>query len=80
MFFEVLGGDFIQRAGWHLGGGNAQFFGLRKHFFAFDSKLLRYLVNTNGHNYLFSTGRKTWSSCAQNAEMVFNRHTNIKQP
>jgi hypothetical protein len=57
--FEILGGDLIQRAGRHLGSGNAQFFGLQKHIFALDSKLLRDLVNTNGHMYLFSTGWKT---------------------
>ena len=34
-----------------LGGGNAQLLGLDEHFFALETKFLRNVVDTNGHNY-----------------------------
>ena len=46
---KVLGGDFVQRTGRHLGLGNAQFLGFLKNFFVLDSNLLCYVVNANGH-------------------------------
>jgi hypothetical protein len=50
MVLEKFSGDFIQRAGGDARAGNAQFLGLGKDLLAFDSKLLCYVVNTNGHN------------------------------
>ena len=48
---QPFGADFIQRARWHLGGGNAQLLGLCENFFVLQAKFLRYIVNTNGHKF-----------------------------
>jgi len=52
LLFEIFGGDFIQRAGRHPRGGNAQFFRLGQNFFVLQAELFRYVVNTNGHKSL----------------------------
>src|SRR5262245_4055103 len=78
MIFKILGGDLVQRARRHLRGGNAQFFGFGENFLALDSKLLRYVVNTNGHINLFRDGWTTTSSWAHATEIFVSRH--IAQP
>jgi hypothetical protein len=50
LFFEVLGGDFIQRARRDASGNNAQLLGLGENFFVLQAEFLRNVVNTNGHN------------------------------
>jgi len=51
LLFQNFRTDLVNRAGGHLGGGNAQLLGLHEHFFALQTKFLRYIVNTNGHIY-----------------------------
>ena len=53
LFFEVFGGDFIQRTGGDSSGGNAQLFGLGEYFLVLQAKLLRNIVNTNGHKLFY---------------------------
>ena len=65
--FEILGGDFIERAGRNLRAGNAQFFGLGNDFLALDAKFLCYFVNPNGHKYSVAAGSHTRFSCALHA-------------
>ena len=47
--FKPFGADFIKRTRRNLGGSNAQFLGLRENLFVLQTKLLRNVVNTNGH-------------------------------
>src|SRR5439155_22104452 len=69
LLLQVFRSDLIQRTRWHFGPGNAQFLRLGKDFLAFDSKLLRDVVNTNGHKCFFPPGCFAWSSCAQPADI-----------
>jgi hypothetical protein len=49
MLFKILGGNFIQCAGRHLGSRDAQFLGFRQDLFALDTMLFCYVVYPNGH-------------------------------
>jgi hypothetical protein len=51
LLFQPFGTDFVERARGNLGGGNAQFLGLRENFFVLETKFLCDVVDTNGHNY-----------------------------
>jgi hypothetical protein len=50
-FLKPFGADFIERAGWNLGGGNVQFLGLRDDFLALETESFRNVVYTNGHKF-----------------------------
>ena len=77
MAFKIFRSNLIERTGGNACGGYAQFFGLAKNFLALDSKLLRDVVNPNGHKIFYRAGRRTTvSSCVDNARMVFHRTHN----
>ena len=71
VIFEILGGDFIERAGWDSGGGNAQRLGLGENFLVLQAKFLRDVVNPNGHIFLSSLNRTGHRAGQKN----FRRHS-----
>ena len=55
LLLQELGGDLVQRTGWHFGGGDAQLLGPDENELALEVELLGDFVNANGH-----TGNQEW--------------------